>query len=148
MSHYLSGREFRLARLCMHSEEPVLLWSEPPVWRNLRLPKAVLIMSLATDTRADCAGEVTFGHLRCKSCHETLQSEAHGAGGSCQKMKSKRNLYATRYILHIKGGRRGDQKTTQLRSLEIDKSNASGPTTQQCKSIVLYTVLHAMLRNP
>jgi hypothetical protein len=60
----VTGGEFRLVRLlCMHSAEPVLLWSEPWVWGDLWLLRVVLIMSMATEYGARYAGGATIGHL-------------------------------------------------------------------------------------
>jgi hypothetical protein len=106
----------------MHLAKPVLLWSELQIWSILWLLRLVFITSQVTEYEACCAEDPIVGHLQCRS-RDTATRKSHDAQGSRHRMKSKRNLYATRYILHIKVADVGDSSKARQNPMPLGSTN-------------------------
>ena len=111
---------------------------------GLWLLKVGIARRVATEVKACCCGCATIIKLGCVA--SALRSEVHDADGSRHRMKSKRNLYATRYILHIKSGGRRTREESPLRSQQDRHNPMPLPANAEPKN-VLYTIFacHAFL---
>ena len=73
------------------------------------------------------------------------QEEAHDVEGSRHRMKSKRNLYATRYILHIKVADVGDPSQHRHNPMPLVSLN---PSKCRAKKCLVHHICMPCFRNP